>query len=105
MVNKFELAESAKSDLKEIWTYLAQLNTNAADKILRGLKKKFQLLAENPKLGRIQNDFLLNLRSFPYKDYTIFYLPTEDGVEIYRVLHGARNIEDLFDTFFEGLKP
>ncbi len=34
-----------------------------------------------------------------------YYFPTENGVEIYRVFHGARNIEDSFEDYFEGLKP
>ena len=67
--------------------------------------QKFELLAENPKLGRSQDNFIFNHRSFLYKTYTIFYFPTESGVEIYHVLHGARNIKDLFEDYFEGLKP
>jgi len=105
MANKFELAEPAEEDLKRIWTYIAEFNPHSADKFLREFAKKFQLLADNPLLGRLQDDFIFNLRSFPHKDYTIFYFPIENGVEIYRVLHGTRNIESLFDKFFEGLKP
>jgi len=63
------------------------------------------MLAENPKIGREHDELFLNLRSFPYKDYVIFYFPIENGVEIYRVLHGARDIESLFEEFFEGLEP
>ncbi len=105
MANKFEIAELARADLKAIWTYFAEFNQNSADKFMRRLAKKFQLLADNPKLGRSHDEILLDLRSFPYKNYTIFYLPIENGVEIYRVLHGARNVEDLFENYFEGLKP
>jgi len=105
MAHKFELTEPARSDLKEIWFYIAERNPNSADRILRTFKEKFQLLAENPQLGRAQHNLIFNLRSFPYKTYTIFYFPTESGVEIYRVLHGARNIEDLFEDYFQGLKP
>ena len=105
MANKFELTELARADLKAIWIYFAEYSQNSADNFLRKLAKEFQLLADNPKLGRTQDDLLLNLRSFPYKNYTIFYFPIENGVEIYRVMHGARNVEDLFETFFEGLKP
>lgn len=105
MANKFELSEFARNDLKEIWTYLANLNQNAAGKLLREFAKKFQLLADNPKIGHKQDDFIFDLRSFPYKNYTIFYFPNENGIEIYRVLHGARNIEELFEDYFEGLKP
>ena len=105
MANKFEIAELARADLKAIWTYFAEFNHNSADNFMRKLAKKFQLLADNPKLGRSHDEILLDLRSFSYKNYTIFYLPFENGVEIYRVLHGARNIEDLFENYFEGLKP
>jgi len=37
------------------------------------------------------------LRSFPVGSYVIFYRPMENGVEIVRVLHGARDLPPLFD--------
>jgi toxin ParE1/3/4 len=40
----------------------------------------------------------VNLRSFPAKGYVIFYQPTDDGVEISRVLHGSRDIQSEFDN-------
>ena len=105
MANKYELTQPARRDLKDIWTYLAEYNANSADKYLRDFSKKFKLLADNPKLGREQDNFILNLRSFPFKDYVIFYFPIENGVEIYRVMHGARDVDSVFEDFFEGLKP
>jgi toxin ParE1/3/4 len=33
------------------------------------------------------------LRSFPVGRYVIFYMPTPKGVEIVRVLHGARDAD------------
>ncbi len=105
MAYKFELAETAKNDLKEIWSYIAEYNSTSADRVLRTFKEKFQMLAENPKLGKSQDNFIVNLHSFPFKKICIFYFPTENGVEIYRVLHGTRNIADLFEDYFEGLKP
>ena len=95
----------ALADLDNIFNHSVEFGVDSARKFIKGLMEKFKLLAENPNIGRAQPNLLLNLRSFPYKTYTIFYFPTESGVEIYRVLHGARNIEDLFEEFFEGLKP
>lgn len=95
----------AKSDLDDIFNHTVEFGIDSARKFIKGLMEKFNLLAENPKLGRAQNNIIFNLRSFPYKTYTIFYFPTEIGVEIYRVLHSSRNIEDLFEDYFEGLKP
>jgi toxin ParE1/3/4 len=95
----------AESDLENVFNYAAEFCVDSARKFIKELMEKFKLPAENPKLGRSQDNFIFNLRSFPYKTYTIFYFPTESGVEIYRVLHGARNIEDLFEDYFEGLRP
>ncbi len=105
MANRYELTEPAREDLKEIWSYLAEFSQNSADKTLKDLAKKFELLAENPKLGRTHDKFIINLRSFPYNKYLIFYFPIENGVELYRIFHSARNIESVFEDFFEGLKP
>ncbi len=62
------------------------------------------MLEANPKLGREQDGLLVEMRLFPYKNYNIYYFPIEGGVEIYRVLHGRRNIEEVFEDFFEELK-
>ena len=105
MASRYELTETARRDLKYIWKYIAENNSNAADKFMREFARKFQLLADNPKIGRTHEELVLNLRSFPYRDYIIFYFPIENGVEIYRVLHGTRDIDSLFEDFFEGLKP
>ena len=105
MEKKYELSAGARKNLKDIWTYIAERNPTAAEKFMREFAKKFQLLADNPKIGRTHDEHILNLRSFPFKDYVIFYFSTGNGVEIYRVLHGARNVDSLFEDFFEGLKP
>ncbi len=48
-----------------------------------------------PELGE-------GIRSFPSGNYVIFYRTVEGGIEIMRVLHGARDIEKIFaqDTEF-----
>ncbi len=95
----------AETDIEDISLYFLKYSKNSARKFLKELMSKFQLLAKNPKIGRAHDEFFLNLRSFPDRDYIIFYFPIENGVEIYRVLHGTRDIDSLFEDFFEGLKP
>ena len=36
-----------------------------------------------------------DIRSMPVGRYVIFYLPLPSGIEIVRVLHGARDIESV----------
>ena len=50
-----------------------------------------------PEIGRPREDLAARLRSFPVGSYIIFYRPMEYGVEIARVLHGARDLPPLFE--------
>ncbi len=96
---KFTLAPSAQIDLDEIWDYISERNEAAANKFIEDLARKFQLLAENREIGKRQDDFMVEMRMFPFKKYHIYGIPSADGVEIYRVLHCARDIVGIFDDF------
>lgn len=100
----YSLTIDAENDLKEIWVYIAENNQAVADKLIEGFFGRFQLLADNKEIGRRQNDFIIEMRMFPFKKYQIYYFPTDEGVEIYRVLHGSRDIKGEFEEYFEGLK-
>jgi toxin ParE1/3/4 len=49
------------------------------------------------QMGRARDELLVNLRSFMVKRYIVFYQPTTAGIEVLRVLHGARDIHRVFD--------
>jgi toxin ParE1/3/4 len=100
-----EFSPQAKDDLEGIIIYVSEYSLESAKKTVKELIGKFKILAENPKLGVLKDKYFIEIRSFPYKNYVIFYFPIEDGIEIYRVIHGARDIDDLFDEIIEGLKP
>jgi toxin ParE1/3/4 len=50
-----------------------------------------------PKIGRTRDELSSGLRSFPAARYIIFYRENRDGIEIVRVLHGARDFPPLFE--------
>lgn len=101
----YELTRQAEDDLKEVWIYLAEYNEAVANKLIKELFNKFGLLANTKKLGKQRDEILLRLRSFPHKNFIIFYTETsEERIEIYRVIHSSRDIEGLFEEFFEGLR-
>ena len=54
------------------------------------------MLARNPAAGRERPELVSDLRSFLVGRYILFYRPIDDGVEIVRVLHGARDIDSIF---------
>ena len=86
----------ADEDLIDIWVYIAQDNSAAADHLLDEFEKKFALLAGQPRLGAARSDIAPGLRHFPAGNYLILYRETDDGIEVVRVVHGARWLSNLF---------
>jgi toxin ParE1/3/4 len=101
-VAKVKITPLAETDLEDIWIYISTHSVESANRTIAELMKAFNLLASSPGLGRDKPELVVNVRSFPHKRYIIFYFPIDDGVEIFRVLHAARNIEDVFADYFEG---
>lgn len=91
----YRLTASAKADLADIWLYIALDNPRNADRFIDKIIRKCQLLAELPLMGLSREDFGPSLRSHSVGSYLIFYRPIKDGIEVHRVLHGARRLEDL----------
>ena len=89
-------SSTAEKDLDDIWDYISQDNPTAAANLLRLLDSKFQMLSENPLMGQNRADLAPTLRSFSSRNYVIFFRPISDGIEIVRVLHGARDSKKLF---------
>ncbi len=102
-MKRVKIGSLAREDLKHIWDYVAQHNRESANKLFKEFRSKFKMLDQHPNLGKQQDQFLINLRSFPFKDYVIFYQPLDDGIEILRVLHSSRDIKSLFENFFDSL--
>jgi toxin ParE1/3/4 len=99
------LSSLARADLREIWEYLDRFERATAINFVKEITRKFDLLAANPKMGRRHDEHIVNLRSFPYKKYLIFYFErAANDIEIYRVAHGSRDIETLFDDFINSLE-
>lgn len=96
-MSQFQISDAARSDLDEIWLYIAQRSPEDADKFVRVLVSRFPKLASMPVIGRSREELASRLRSFPVGNYVIFYRRAESNVEIVRVLHGARDFPPLFE--------
>lgn len=85
----------AEEDLIEIWAFVAEANAAAADTLLDKLDRAFRRLAQNPHLGPARPDLAPELRYFPTGNYLLLYRQVPGGIEIVRVVHGARYLPDL----------
>ncbi|QLE54559.1 type II toxin-antitoxin system RelE/ParE family toxin [Nostoc sp. TCL26-01] len=87
----------AELDLLEIWNFIAENNLDKADELLDLLAVKLQNLACNPGMGKRREELSVGLRSFPVRNFVVFYQEIEDGIDVIRILHGSRDIESIFD--------
>ena len=94
----------ARQDLRDIWEIIACDDVDAADRVRTAAFRAFEQLASMPELGprrKLANPHLKRVRMWPvpgFHQYLIFYRPLDpEGVEIVRVLHGARDIAALLD--------
>ena len=92
----YRLARQADADLDEIADFIADENPRAAVRQIEMLHQKFTLLARNPLMGQSCEHLRPNLRCFAAGRYVIFYVPCARGIEVERVIHGARDIGALF---------
>lgn len=87
----------AENDLLEAWLYIAKDNIKAADILLDELEERFFMLADNPLMGTLRPDIAPEFHFFPTKNnYFIMYRPISGGIEIVRVLHIARDLQNMF---------
>jgi toxin ParE1/3/4 len=85
----------AEADLLEIWLYVAQGSLRAADRLLDRIEAQCQLLAANPRLGRARPEFAPDARTWVVGRYLVLYREEDDGIEVVRVVHGARRVERI----------
>jgi toxin ParE1/3/4 len=86
----------ARHDLTDVFRHIAEVNPDAAARCVRQVDQKARLLALSPQMGQVAEELAAELRRFPVGNYLIFYRPTGRGIEVVRVLHGARDWAALF---------
>jgi toxin ParE1/3/4 len=90
--------ELANRDVDEaIAYYLSEANDRAALGFIDALERAYRHISRHPSSGSSRDSTELNLpglrarplRRFPH---IVFYVETSDCIDVWRVLHGARDI-------------
>jgi toxin ParE1/3/4 len=96
------ISPRTREDLIEIWSYVAEDSVTNADAFIDKLHETMQMLCRQPGSGRRCGELAAGIQSFPFGRYIIFYRATASAIEIVRVLHGARDIGNIFEVDAPG---
>ncbi len=94
----------AVQDLVGHFTYIGERNAQAAARFLDAAEKALAQLALFPLMGRpwkSSSPRLANIRSWTipkFKNYSVFYRPIENGIEVLHVLYARRDIEAILES-------
>ncbi len=88
----------ARQDLRHIRAQVAAEHPQAAQRIAQRILQAVELLAEQPRIGRVGR--VPDTREFVITGtpYIVAYRVAEDTLIILRVLHGARRWPEQFDA-------
>ena len=95
MPPQFQLTPQALDDLDAIWSYIAEDNPSAADRVEQALFKAFHTLALHPLIGTQRRDVtplpvrFWTVPAFP--SYVVVYRPETRPLQIVTVLHASRD--------------
>ncbi len=91
----FRLLPAAEADVESIADYIAEDNPRAAQRWIDDIEERFARLGDMPGIGVARPDVRPDMRMLPVGNYLILYRQVADDAEIVRVLHGARQWQDL----------
>jgi plasmid stabilization system protein ParE len=93
------LLHLAKTDIFDIWSYIAEQNENAANCVEHAIYDARPFLADGPLRGHLRPDLTPRPVRFwtltRYLNYTIVYRPETAPLQIIAVLHGKRDIQRI----------
>jgi toxin ParE1/3/4 len=88
---------TSRRDYGGIWDYVSEHGSiPAADKLLREFDSALEFLSDFPGAGPARTELLARLRSFPVGNYLIFYRRIRGGIDLVRLVHGARDLRRVF---------
>ncbi len=88
-------SDIAKADLREIWDHVSDDSLLQADRLIERFRSKLEHLAKWNTIGRPRPEIALNCRSYPFGKYCFFFRPIDNGIEVIRVIHSARDLDQI----------
>ena len=89
-------APEADDDLFGIVESIASDKPEAAREWLRKIRETCETIATQPEMGELRPGFgVPGARSLSVGNYVIFFRETGGGIEVSRVIHGSRDMQNI----------
>ena len=94
-MSQFQLARRALGDLQEIWDFVAEDSSTAADRLIEDFYGAFQRLATVPGMGHRRQDLTeRDVLFWALYSYLIIY-KSSHPLRVVRVIHAKRDVKKL----------
>lgn len=99
---QYRLLPQAREDAFELYLHIAKDNSAAAERFAKAIEQTCDYLAALPNIGAVksvQNPSFKGMRVMRvsgFRVYLMFYIPTKSGITVIRIIHGARDLPEIF---------
>ena len=94
---RYDFTRRALADLRDIVRYSRESWGRKQARLYREeLELSIQKFALSPGLGRARADVAPSVRSFPIARHVAFYVKSEGGITVLRVLHPSMDVAGAF---------
>ena len=98
-MNRFVLTGPAKRDLDQIKSFtLEKAGPRITRRVMRDIRAALKLVGRVPGTGHVREDLTGRpVKFWPIYSYLIVYDPESKPIQILRILHGMRNVEEILN--------
>lgn len=97
MTSKFRLTRRAAADLDAIADYTIERRGPTQMEVhLESMNARFEWLVGNPFTGRERNDLHPGYRCFPEGNHVIYYVVSDESVEVIGIPHKSMDVGSAF---------
>jgi toxin ParE1/3/4 len=98
-VTGYLLSIDAEEDLQGIFLFSEESWGEAqASEFIFGLFEVFEIIGDNPRIGRLRPELGDGIRSLPHASHVVFFMDWQGEAAIVRVLNKSRDLETLFGS-------
>ncbi|MBO9602678.1 MAG: type II toxin-antitoxin system RelE/ParE family toxin [Novosphingobium sp.] len=92
---RLRIAAAARADMDSIADFIRRDNPVRAESFIEEVARKIETIAERPMSFPLRTDLEGSFRSALHGSYLVIFGVRDEEVVIARVVHGARDIENL----------